>query len=53
MAGVKDSDQPPRPLTHDLIVKVPKHGVEVDSVVINELSDHTYFASLRLHKNGN
>jgi len=50
---VKDADVPPRPLTHDLIVKVAEAlGAEIDSVVINELSDHTYYASLRLRKNG-
>ncbi len=50
---VKDTEQPPRPLTHDLIVRVAEAlGAEVDSVVISELSEHTYFASLRLRKNG-
>jgi bifunctional DNase/RNase len=50
---VKDGYQPPRPLTHDLIVKVAEAlGATVDSVVISELSEHTYFASLRLKKDG-
>ena len=50
---VKDTTQPPRPLTHDLIVKVAEAlGAEVDSVVIHELTAHTYYASLRLRKNG-
>jgi len=50
---VKDTEQPPRPLTHDLIVRVAEAlGAEVDSVVISELSEHTYFASLRLRRNG-
>jgi len=50
---VKDDYRPPRPLTHDLIVKVAETlGATVDSVVISELADHTYFASLRLKKDG-
>ena len=47
----KESYQPPRPLTHDLIVRVAETlGATVDSVVISDLSDHTYFAHLRLKK---
>jgi bifunctional DNase/RNase len=45
--------QSPRPLTHDLIVSVAEHlGAELDSVVINELREHTYFALLRLRHEG-
>ncbi len=48
---VKDAEQPPRPLTHDLIVKVAEAlGAEVDSVVIKELSEHTYFCSAKTAK---
>ena len=50
---VKDDYQPPRPLTHDLIVHVAESlGAELDSVVISELRDHTYFAQLRLKRDG-
>lgn len=50
---VKDDYNPPRPLTHDLIVSVAEElGAEFDSVVINELREHTYFAKLRLKKDG-
>jgi hypothetical protein len=43
----------PRPLTHDLLVNtVESLGAELDSVVINELRDHTYFARLRVKQNG-
>ncbi|HBJ37456.1 MAG TPA: hypothetical protein DDZ51_22415 [Planctomycetaceae bacterium] len=50
---VKEGYQPPRPLTHDLIVKVAETlGAVVDSVVISELTEHTYYASLRLKKDG-
>jgi bifunctional DNase/RNase len=43
----------PRPLTHDLLVKVAEHlGAEFQDVVISELKDHTYFARLRLRHEG-
>lgn len=43
----------PRPQTHDLLVKlVDQLGWEFDSVVITELKEHTYFAVLRLKKEG-
>lgn len=50
---VKENYQPPRPLTHDLVVRVAEAlGAEVDSVEISELKDHTYFAKLRLKRDG-
>lgn len=50
---VKNEYKPQRPLTHDLIVNVAEAlGAEVDSVVIGELRDSTYFATLRLKKDG-
>lgn len=43
----------PRPLTHDLVVAVAEAlGGAFDSVVISELKEHTYFAKLRLRKDG-
>jgi len=46
---VKHDYVPPRPLTHDLIVSVAESlGATVESVVISDLSDHTYFAQLHL-----
>jgi bifunctional DNase/RNase len=43
----------PRPLTHDLIVSVIKNmGGELRDVYINELCEHTYYAKLRIHLNG-
>ncbi|MFO7903986.1 MAG: bifunctional nuclease family protein [Planctomycetota bacterium] len=43
----------PRPLTHDLLVQVVESlGAELDSVVINDLRDHTYFAKLRVIRDG-
>ena len=47
------ADSPPRPLTHDLLVNVVESlGGELDSVVINELRDHTYYARLRVRQDG-
>jgi hypothetical protein len=41
----------PRPLTHDLIVSVVEHlDGQLDSVVINDLRDGTYFAELRVRR---
>lgn len=43
----------PRPLTHDLIVNVVRElGAELQDVLITELRDHTYFARLRLRRDG-
>ena len=43
----------PRPLTHDLIVEiVTAMGAELDSVVISELKDSTYYANLRVKSEG-
>ena len=43
----------PRPLTHDLLVSVVEAlGGELDSVVISELREHTYFAKLRVIQDG-
>src|SRR6056297_1992087 len=48
---VKEDYQPPRPLTHDLVVSVAQAlDAKVDSVVISELNHSTYFAKLRLQK---
>ncbi len=41
----------PRPLTHDLVVSVVEHlDGQLDSVVINDLRDGTYFAELRVRR---
>ncbi|QGJ68684.1 BFN domain-containing protein [Planctomycetales bacterium 10988] len=45
--------QAQRPLTHDLMVRaVEQMGGEFQDMVITELRDHTYFASLRVRQNG-
>ena len=43
----------PRPLTHDLITAVVEQmGGEIQDVVISDLKEHTYFAKLRVRKDG-
>jgi len=43
----------PRPLTHDLLVQsIEALGAELDSVVISELRQHTYYAMLRVRHDG-
>ena len=43
----------PRPLTHDLIAAVVDHlGGEVQDIVISDLKDHTYYAKLRIRRDG-
>lgn len=42
---------PPRPLTHDLLRDLLKHlNVEMEKVVINEISQSTYFAAIYVHR---
>ena len=49
---VKGFDSP-RPLTHDLVVSVVENlGGELQDVVINELKEHTYYARLRVRREG-
>ncbi|MBI2804577.1 MAG: bifunctional nuclease family protein [Planctomycetes bacterium] len=43
----------PRPLTHDLICNViDLLGGDLQDIYINELREHTYFARLRIRKDG-
>jgi bifunctional DNase/RNase len=45
--------QSPRPLTHDLLARVIEQlGGELQDVFINELREHTYFARLRIRRDG-
>jgi bifunctional DNase/RNase len=45
--------QSPRPSTHDLLVNtIDQLGGELQDVVITELKDHTYYALLRVRKEG-
>ncbi|MBL8829691.1 MAG: bifunctional nuclease family protein [Planctomycetaceae bacterium] len=44
---------PQRPLTHDLLLSVADQlGGELESVVISELRESTYYAKLRIRQNG-
>jgi uncharacterized protein len=44
---------PPRPLTHDLLKSaIEQLGGEVQDVVINNLENHTYYAAIRVRKDG-
>lgn len=43
----------PRPLTHDLVANViDMLGGDLQDVFISELKDHTYFAKLRIRRDG-
>uniref|UniRef100_A0A7C4LNF8 Bifunctional nuclease family protein n=1 Tax=Schlesneria paludicola TaxID=360056 RepID=A0A7C4LNF8_9PLAN len=46
-------ETPPRPLTHDLLKNaIEMLGGEVQDVVITHLQDHTYYAAIRVRKDG-
>ncbi|MFP5298145.1 MAG: bifunctional nuclease family protein [Actinomycetota bacterium] len=43
----------PRPMTHDLMRDILRETeVEVESVTISELNDQTFFANIRMRRNG-
>ena len=43
----------PRPLTHDLVVAIVEAlGGELQDVVISELKEHTYYAVIRVARDG-
>lgn len=43
----------PRPLTHDLVTNtIEMLGAELQDIVISELIEHTYFAKIRIRKDG-
>ncbi len=46
-------DVPPRPLTHDLLKNVIEQlGGEPHDIIINSLHEHTYYAIIRIQKEG-
>ena len=48
---VKNGARPPRPLTHDLVVQVAEAlGGELESIVISDLKEQTYFAHIRIKR---
>jgi uncharacterized protein len=43
----------PRPLTHDIICNIIDHlGGDLQDIYINELKEHTYYAKLRVKRDG-
>jgi len=45
--------KPPRPMTHDLLKNiVESFDSDVEKVVINDLTEGTFFAQIHYHKNG-
>lgn len=46
-------ESPPRPLTHGLLKNtIEELGAEAQDVVINNLLEHTYYAVIRIKKDG-
>lgn len=51
IAMALENIEPPRPITHDLAINMLKMlQVTLDSIIITELKDNTYYAVLRLVK---
>ncbi len=51
--SVLERQEPPRPLTHDLITNIfDAWDMELEKVVIHDLRDHTFYAILCLNKGG-
>ena len=49
LKGIK----PPRPMTHDLLESVINNlGAEIQKIVIDDLSNHTFYAKIHLSLNG-
>ncbi len=49
LSGIK----PPRPLTHDLLLQtIQQLGAKLDRVLIDKLQNNTFFAKLRLMRDG-
>lgn len=45
--------QTPRPMTHDLLSNLLEElGCELEQIVISDLRDHTFFATLIIRQNG-
>jgi bifunctional DNase/RNase len=43
----------PRPMTHDIICTIIDHlGGDLQDIYINELKEHTYYAKLRVKRDG-
>lgn len=48
-----DGFEPPRPMTHDLLASsIQNLGAEIEKIVICDLRDTTFYASIHLRRNG-
>lgn len=46
-------EEPPRPLTHDLLkATIEALGGDLQDVVVQKLEEHTYFAAIRIRRDG-
>src|ERR1044071_4363602 len=53
IAAELTGQEPPRPMTHDLMSTILKTShIAMDKVVITDLRDNTYFAEIHLRTNG-
>src|SRR5476649_296498 len=53
IAAELTGQEPPRPMTHDLMTQIFKAShVAMEKVVITDLRDNTYFAEIHLRTNG-
>ncbi len=45
--------QTPRPMTHDLLAKVVEEmGGELEKIIVSDLRDHTFYATLVIRRDG-
>src|SRR5947207_4648779 len=53
IAAELTGQEPPRPMTHDLVATIFKSThISMEKVVITDLRDNTYFAEIHLRNNG-
>lgn len=53
IAMALENFNPPRPITHDLAVNILKTlHIKIDSILISDLKDNTYYALISLNKDG-
>ena len=53
IAAELTGQEPPRPMTHDLVTNIFKTmHIAMDKVIITDLRDNTYFAEIHLRSNG-
>lgn len=53
IAAELTGQEPPRPMTHDLIANILENmSIKVEKVVITDLRDNTYFAAIHLRRDG-